>query len=127
MARAPRKKTVKTEAELAAHRARQARYRKRLRETRNPESDDVQRIVFAVLRDITLEVRQNHLRSEDVDGDLPSQTPGSSLFSATSDGSGQWRRCFPMDPSPVSRGAVVAVVSPHERRGCPVGLGPLPH
>jgi hypothetical protein len=66
MAKAPRKKTVKTEAELTAHRARQARYRTRLRETRTPESDDVQRIVFAVLRDITFEARQNRLPGDPV-------------------------------------------------------------
>jgi hypothetical protein len=61
MARAPRKDTVKTESELAAHRARQAAYRERLREARYPESDDVQRIVFAALRDVTFEARLNRL------------------------------------------------------------------
>jgi hypothetical protein len=45
----------------AAHRARQARYRERLRERRDPEADDVKREVFAVLRDITFEARLGRL------------------------------------------------------------------
>jgi hypothetical protein len=49
----------------AAHRARQAQYRERLRERRDPEADDVKRHVFAVLRDITFEARQGRLSEND--------------------------------------------------------------
>ncbi|MXQ10447.1 hypothetical protein [Microvirga makkahensis] len=55
MADSPGKKSA------AAHRERQRRYRERLRETRDPEADDVQRAVFAALRDKTFQARTDHL------------------------------------------------------------------
>jgi hypothetical protein len=42
----------------AAHRARQARYRERLRAERNPEADDVQREIFRTLRAAVVNLRR---------------------------------------------------------------------
>ncbi|WP_457090591.1 hypothetical protein [Microvirga sp. P5_D2] len=42
----------------AAHRARQVRYRERLRVERNPEADDVQREVFRTLRAAVVNLRR---------------------------------------------------------------------
>jgi len=42
----------------AAHRARQARYRERLKAERSPEADDVQRMVFRKLRGAVVNLRR---------------------------------------------------------------------
>lgn len=47
-----------------AHRRRQRLYRERLREMGNPESDDVQRAVFAVLREMTFTARHGTAKPE---------------------------------------------------------------
>jgi hypothetical protein len=56
MAGRPARKTS-----AAAHRESQRRYRERLKENRDPESDDVQRAAFAALRDRTFEARTGRL------------------------------------------------------------------
>jgi hypothetical protein len=61
MARAPRKKSQKTEAELAVHRARQARYRARLKEAREPEAEDVQTAVWQAIRAFNARVSRGGL------------------------------------------------------------------
>jgi hypothetical protein len=57
MARGARKNRS-TEASRAAHRERQRRYRERLREERHPESDGVQRAVFAAVRGAVFNTRR---------------------------------------------------------------------
>ncbi|WP_048707441.1 hypothetical protein [Microvirga massiliensis] len=49
----------RSNAKAAAHRQRQADYRARLREARAPESDDVQREVFRVIRQAAFRLRKD--------------------------------------------------------------------
>lgn len=56
MASRPARKTS-----AAAHRERQRRYREKLKATGDPEADDVQRVVFSTLRDMTFEARTGRL------------------------------------------------------------------
>jgi hypothetical protein len=46
-------------AKAAAHRQRQADYRARLREAREPESDDIQREVFRVIRQAAFRIQRD--------------------------------------------------------------------
>jgi len=59
MAGRPARKTS-----AAAHRERQRRYREKLKATGDPEADDVQRVVFSTLRDMTFEARTGRLKED---------------------------------------------------------------
>ncbi|WP_114945894.1 hypothetical protein [Microvirga calopogonii] len=65
MARRARKIKA-TEASRAAHRERQRRYRERLREERHPESDDVQRAIFAAVRGAVFNVRRGRGSGDEI-------------------------------------------------------------
>jgi hypothetical protein len=63
MARRPRA-TLSTEADRAAHRERQRRYRARLRAERHPESEDVQKAIFQVVRTAIVNVRRGRMAGD---------------------------------------------------------------
>src|SRR5215218_1419171 len=58
--------STSTEADRAAHRERQRRYRERLKSERHPESDAVQRAVFRAVRTAILNVRRGRLTGDEL-------------------------------------------------------------
>ncbi len=58
--------STSTEADRAAHRERQRRYRERLKVERHPESDDVQRAVFRAVRTAIFNVRRGHRSGDEL-------------------------------------------------------------